>query len=500
VFRTFIILAVLFLFSPASLGQSTGDKTTKPASQPSAAPTPYKIGDVEISGSVRARFESWDWFDTDAADGDYNFGAATLRVGIGQTREKIEWLVEAAAPFFINLPENAIAPGSQGQLGHGASYFAANGRRDGSVILKQGFVRFKRLFGDAPSSLKIGRFEFSDGAETAPADPTLATLKRDRIGQRLIGAFGFTHIGRSFDGLIYARQTKNWNFTFVGARPTTGVFDLSANKELDVDFFYGALTKPLKFKSAVAEYRVFALHYHDGRPVVKTDNRPMSVREADKQNIRITSVGGHYLGAFNAGSGKLDLLVWAVGQFGSWGLLDQRSAALAVEGGYQPGGKAAAKYKPWIRAGYFRSTGDNDPTDGTNTTFFQVLPTPRIYARFPIYNLMNNEDSFVQFTFKPHPRWAIRGDIHHLRLSSRQDLWYLGGGAFQKNSFGYVGRPSNGANTFGTLFDVSVDYQLASKSSFTFYLAGIKGGGVPARIYPLGSNTRYAYIEFNQKF
>jgi hypothetical protein len=214
----------------------------------------------------------------------------------------------------------------------------------------------------------------------------------------------------------------------------------------------------------------------------------------------MTSIGGHYIGAYNSGSGKFDVLVWGLGQFGSWGQLNQRSGAMAIEGGFQPGGKSATKYKPWIRVGYFRSTGDNDPNDSTNTTFFQVLPTPRIYARFPIYNLMNNEDTFVEFTFKPHTRFSLRADIHHLRLSSRQDLWYLGGGAFQKNTFGYVGRPSNGANTLGTLFDVSLDYQLAARSTFTFYLAGIKGGGVASRIYPAGGNTRYAYIEFNQKF
>ena len=215
-FRAFVIfpafyLSLLFFYSATTSAQSTISQTpvaAKPANQPTAAPTPFKIGNFEISGSVRSRFESWDWFDTDAADGDYNFGAATVRVGIGQNRDKFEWLVEAAAPLFINLPENAIAPGAQGQLGHGASYFAANGRRNGSVILKQAFVRFKGLFGKAPSSLKIGRFEFSDGAEITPTDPTLATIERDRIAQRLIGSFGFTHIGRSFDGVI-STHTKH---------------------------------------------------------------------------------------------------------------------------------------------------------------------------------------------------------------------------------------------------------------------------------------------------
>ena len=38
-------------------------------------------------------------------------------------------------------------------------------------------------------SIQAGRFEFNDGTELAPKNATLATLKRDRISQRLIGTF-----------------------------------------------------------------------------------------------------------------------------------------------------------------------------------------------------------------------------------------------------------------------------------------------------------------------
>ena len=117
----FIPLSLLFCVSTLSsvFAQSStapasieNRSTPKPNSQPAPAPTPFRIDDVEISGSVRARFESWDWFDTDAADGNYNFGAATFRLALGQNKEKFEWLVEVSAPVFVNLPENAIAPGA----------------------------------------------------------------------------------------------------------------------------------------------------------------------------------------------------------------------------------------------------------------------------------------------------------------------------------------------------------------------------------------------------
>ena len=478
----------------------TPTPAAKPSAKPAAAPAPIKLGSLTLSGSVRARLENWDWYDTTAADDTYNFGAIVLRVAIGQTKEKFEWQIEGEAPVLINLPERSIAPAPQGQLGLGATYFAANGRQDASGILKQAFVRFKGVFGNAPSSLKIGRFEFSDGSEVAPADATLAALKQNRISQRLIGPFAFTHVGRSFDGLQYVYNTKAANFTFLAVRPTVGAFDLDANKELDVDMWYGAFTKPLKHKSGESEYRLFALHYHDGRRVLKTDNRTQALRQADVENIRITSLGGHYVGAYKTGSGKTDVLLWGLGQFGTWGRLDHRAAAIAAEIGYQPGGQAAAKIKPWLRAGYFRSTGDGDATDNTHGTFFQAMPTPRIYARFPFFNLMNNEDSFVQLSLKPHAKLALRTDAHYLRLSSTKDLWYLGGGAFQKQTFGYVGRPSLNKNSLGWLADVSADYTLSPRTTFSFYFGGSVGGSVQKAIYPLGNRSHFAYVELTQKF
>jgi len=467
---------------------------------PAPLPAPIKIGGLTVSGSLRLRFESWDWFETGAAENNYNFGAATLRLAIGQQKEGFEWLLEAAAPVLIGLPDNAIAPAPQGQLGLGGTYFAANGRQDGSVFIKQAFVRFKGIGGDKASSLKLGRFEFNDGTELIPTDASLATIKRDHIAQRLIGTFGFTHVGRSFDGAHFSRTSQLGNFTFVGARPTEGVFQLRGWNQLDVDFYYGAFTKPLKTKTSESDLRVFALHYHDGRRVLKTDNRPQAARAADTENIRVNTVGGHYGAVTKAGSGKADVLIWGAGQFGDWGKLNHRGAAIAAEAGYQFGSKSVQKIKPWLRAGYFRSTGDGDPADATHGTFFQVLPTPRIYARFPFFDLVNNEDVFAQLRLKPHAKIGLRTDVHHLRLSDANDQWYLGGGAFQKNTFGYTGRPGNGQKTLGTMVDFSLDYAVTPTTALTFYIAGVRGGRVTGRIYPDGGNSRFAYLELTKRF
>jgi hypothetical protein len=459
-----------------------------------------RLGDLKLSGSLRARFESWDWFAASAAENEYNFGAVQLRLALGQQKERYEWQVEGMFPLLLGLPDNAIAPAPQGQLGLGAAYFAASGQQDASAVLKQAFVRFKGLGGDKASSLKLGRFEFGEGAETTPADPSLATLKREHIAQRLLGGFGFSHVGRSFDGAQFARTAKAGNLTLLAARPTEGVFQLRSLYQLDVDVYYGAFTQPRKAKTAESEWRVFGAHYHDGRRVLKTDNRPLALRSPDNEKIRVTTFGGHYIGVAQAGAGKADWLLWSAAQFGDWGALKHRAAAVAIEGGYQFNAPKLKPLQPWLRAGYFRSTGDGDPLDDAHGTFFQMLPTPRIYARFPFFNLMNNEDAFVQLRLKPHAKLALRSDIHHLRLSSARDLWYLGGGAFQRQTFGFIGRPSNGERGLGTLVDVSLDCNISARTALTFYLAGVRGGAVAERIYPAGRNARFAYLELARRF
>lgn len=485
--RTLVSIGIVFVFFPAP---------PRLHSQTPAGIKPITVSGIRFSGSLRVRWEMWDWFDTTLADPDYNYAASLLRLSLSQEREKWDWQAEFAQPWLGNLPEKSIAPAPQGQLGLGASYFAANNASTPlNLFLKQGFIRVKGIFGDKPSSLRIGRFEFVDGAETSPKNPTLAVLKRDRIAHRLIGNFGFSHVGRSFDGIQYMRGTSGTNITLLAARATSGVFQVNGWGELDTDIFYGAFTRSVG-KKATGEWRAFALSYHDGRGILKTDDRPAAARALDHNNIRITSVGGHYLQTFDTGSGSLDALLWGVGQFGHWGVLDHRAGAIAVEAGFQPN----LKLKPWFRCGYFYSTGDGNPNDGTHQTFFQVLPTPRIYARFPFYNLMNNQDAFTELILRPHPKWTVRADAHTLRLSNRNDLWYVGGGAFQQTTFGYVGRPSNGSQSLSNIYDISVDYQLNAHLTLTGYYAGATGRTIVEKIYPNGKVGQFAYAELNWKF
>src|SRR6185437_6980641 len=101
----------------------------------------------------------------------------------------------------------------------------ANGNQVNNTggFLKQAFVNFKHL---GPASLKLGRFEFFDGMEVKPQDPMLASVIQTRIANRLISNFAFAAVQRTFDGGQFSLNSGSNNFTFFGARPTAGVFQV----------------------------------------------------------------------------------------------------------------------------------------------------------------------------------------------------------------------------------------------------------------------------------
>jgi hypothetical protein len=472
-----VIATLLLLFEYPVLAQDTS---------PSA---------IELTAQLRTRLESWDWFGA-SPEGRYTFSGSILRLGAAARRSSIGGHVEFAAPILLRLPLDAVEPPPRGQLGVGASYAVANQEtRAAGLFLKQAQLRVGAAPGNAGHSVRAGRFEFVDGAEVALSDPVLAAAKRDRIAHRLIGTFGWSHVGRSFDGAQYAFLAPAWHATAVVARPTQGVFRVNGWPNLDVGLVYVATTRRQREGNS-GELRVFAVHYVDdrfGNGVVRVDNRPAAVRAADRSRISIQTLGAHGLRIVHTPAGPLDLLFWAALQAGSWGEQSHRAWAAAAELGFSP--DRLPTLRPWLRTGYFRGSGDRDPADDRHGTFFQMLPTPRIYARFPFHNLMNLEEAFASLVLRPSPRVSIRTDARILRLSSDEDLWYAGGGAFEPGSFGFSGRPSGGGRDLATLIDVGADFRPDPRLTLSGYLGHARGGAVVQATYPDGRSATLGFLE-----
>ena len=495
-----VILALLVVAAPMVAQTATGTTATPPPPPPPAAtgPAPIKWGNVTVSGSIRSRYEVWDWFTPDTADGTYGLSGNIIRVGLSQSLEHIDWQLEMEAPILLGLPDNAVAAGTQGALGLGANYFTANNKSTNSANLfaKQAFVRFK--YGH--QSLRLGRFEFGDGSEMTPKSATLAFIKNTRVNLRLLGNFGFSHVGRSFDGAQYQLNVPGANFTFVGGVPTRGVFQTDGWGWNQVAFGYAAYTKAWGRGKHAGETRVLALYYDDWRNgVLKTDNRAAAVRRGDlTADIRILSFGGHSIYAYDAKAATFDFMLWGIGQTGKWGLLDHRAHAISVEGGVQP--KILKTLKPWLRAGFFDGSGDGNANDKTHGTFFQVLPTPRPFARFPFFNLMNNRDIMGSLVLRPHKKVTVSSEFHGLSLSNRNDLWYTGGGVFQPWTFGFTGRSTSGAKSLANLYDTNIEYRVRPNVTLTGYVGHAQGLAAIRAIYPKGTSGNLGYAEVLYRF
>jgi hypothetical protein len=214
--------------------------------------------------------------------------------------------------------------------------------------------------------------------------------------------------------------------------------------------------------------------------------------------------GAHSLHVFTTHAGTIDALGWGVLQTGVWGTQTQRAYAFDFEAGYQP--KMAPKLKPlatlmpWIPGGYTVGSGDGNPNDSRHGTFFQILPTPCAYARFPFYNMMNTEDRFGALVLRPHAKVTTASEFHSPRLTNASDLWYSGGGVFQPWTFGYTGRSTSGRRPLANLYDSSAEYRATRRVTCTAYFGYAQGLAAMEQIYPHGKNGEFGYVETLFKF
>jgi len=443
---------------------------------------------LELGERVRGEFI--DWFQPPAGSptprARSDFFASRTRLGLRAERENVEAFVQLQETILANVPDDAPGPGG--------TYFANTHQSfQEEPILKQAWFKVREP-GLRGLSLLGGRILYSDGLEVTPAHPSLAWLARQRIAERLIGPFEYTHVGRSFDGGQVAYDAGPIVLTGFASHPTAGGFEISANRDIST-IDVAALTASVPERAlagGTSMGRLFWIYYRDGRDgAVKMDNRSARQRAADRTDIRLHTIGAHALFVRPAGPGSVDGLVWTAGQVGDWGTLDHGAWAYALEAGYQLPRLPAS---PWLRAGVFRSSGDGDPRDGTHETFFQILPTARTYAQTPFYNLMNSQDVFVQLLSRPWKEVSIRTDAHWLRVMEGKDLLYSGGGATNDDVFGYAGLPAKGRHEVAFLVDVGVAYGATDWLTLAAYYGHAFGQGVMTHSFA-GSDLNYGYLE-----
>ena len=472
----------VFAFSPSVRAQDPSPQAPKSPSPPQVTATLSNI----------TRVESWSFFDPYPATGpdqlvghpDDTFLGDRSEVGVRVDGARFDLSGAFNYVRLESLPTKAIGPGG---LGSGAFYFAATGLSY-SYQLYLSDLTLRVSARDDRAAITLGRMPFASGAETVSVNPSLETLKRERLHSRLVGNFEWSYYQRRFDGVRVDVDRPGWHATAAAFVPTQGGFEESTNLSMpDVQLVHGAFTSKA---SQQREWQLFGTLYRDRRDeAAVVDNTSSLDRPVD---VTIAAFGGSHASVRPTSQGEFDTVVWAAAEAGDWYGQSHRAASVAAEVGHR---WTRAAGRPWLRAGYLWSSGDGQKDDDRHGTFFQMLPSSRQYGLSSTYAQMNLTDAFVQAWFEPRGV-ATRIELHALGLASGQDLWYQGSGATSSTGryFGFSGRAAGGHTKLGTALDTAVAAPLTKYWSVNAYAGTMWGGDVVTHSFS-GTRLTFWYLE-----
>jgi len=442
---------------------------------------------LEVNERIRGEFV--DWFGDPIVNGNvtpkessYNFVGNKFQLGLRLKGEPFEAFAQFQDTVITGLPENGV--------GVGSVYFANTPHStQNSAFLRQGWLKLKH----DGFYVGGGRQLYSDAAQGTARQKNLKWIQDYRLAQRLIGPFEYTHAGRSFDGGTLGYLSDNFEVAGFAFMPTFGGFEINGMDTI-TDINVAGATLNLRDSEAVGNTiaQLSYYYYSDDRNLLVTDNRsPVARAQTRGQALEIHTLGVSAAHVLPIGPGLADGMVYGYGQVGDWQNLDHGAWAYGAELGYQLPDLWGS---PWMRAGINSGSGDSNPNDRDHQTFFQMLPTAWLYAQFPFYNMMNNQDVFVQALLKPHSMVNLRLDFHWLKVNESRDFVYSGSGATSDKVFGYVGTPTGGSSDLAYLTHFMVNVKPLDYLAFNIFYGHAFGQDVINAQYT-GKQGNYGFVE-----
>lgn len=250
-----------------------------------------------------------------------------------------------------------------------------------------------RLAGSERWELRAGRQELIYGKE------------------RLIGAFNWDNVGRSFDAGRLRFHQEAWTADFLWGR----VVDVRRN---------GARTRPghqdlsgvyVTHGTGPARTEIYGLFLRDGLRTAGELARPA-------ETTRIFTLGFRRVRQPKQGFRYEVENDW---QAGSSGPDRQRAVALVAAAGYGWGGR----WQPTLGFEYDFASGDKNPTDGRAGEFNNLFPTNHLhYGYADLVGLRNLHDFRLTASARLHPKLTLQGDYHRFLLARARGPWKNAGG------------------------------------------------------------------------
>jgi hypothetical protein len=333
-----------------------------------------------------------------------------------------------------------------------------NPQSNGPFDLHQGYVRLGGTE-SLPLSLKVGRQELSYGDE------------------RLIGAFDWDNIGRSFDAAkLRFEQDTFWVDAFMGrvVFPNDNEFD-QPNWDDWFSGVYGS-TRSLVPKTELQLYFLADNASANSPRYTTTYGKGNSPRDIYTIGSRFQTLPGQFRG--------WDLNGEFVGQFGDFEYapgtpgvvngqrLNHLAYATHIEGGYT---FAKTDFKPRLALGFDYASGDGNPNDKEHNTFVNLYPTNhKFYGAMDLLSWQNLLDPYVKASIVPLRNLSVALTYNAFWLASTSDFFYQVNGV-PRTTGGYGIHPGNGSFA-GQEIDLIATYQPAAfvqlQGGFGHYFTG----------------------------
>jgi hypothetical protein len=357
--------------STPSAGPLTAPPAPRKASAEQKAPERFELG-----GQIRFRGEVRQNADLQGAQHDNrDFVLQRLRFHV---RAKLSNNVETFVQF-----QDSRTWGQE----------ASTASNDNLVDLHQGYLHVNDFLGKG-LYLKAGRQEFSYGSD------------------RLVGAFGWDNVGRSFDAMKMGYSSKSWGSDWFAAKVVdrnTLVRGFERGQ-----YLYGIYNQ--FFRQRPRHLEVYGLLLRDGRRATG------EIPAAGQKATEIMTVGLRSDGVIRPG---INYDLEFANQFGHRGYDSHSARAFA--------GKI---YKTLEEEHQFRlgfeydvATGDRDPADGRSGEFFNLFPTNHLhYGYADLMGWRNMQDFRPMVTFKPAGPVKFDFDYHRFYLLEARGPWKNAGG------------------------------------------------------------------------
>jgi len=401
------------------------------------AKDPY-MNQWDIGGDWRERFEAKEGFGIQGkagsvdfrdhgADVDNEYLLTRIRFHLGYTEKWWSGYVEGQSSLETSDERKAFVA-STPPLPH-TSTKVGYGPETDTLNLHQAYFTLGN-HKEFPLSLKVGRQEMSYGDE------------------RLVGAFAWNNIGRSFDA-AKLRWQNAWFaadfFTGMPVVPRDGQFDMPNS----YDWLSGVYATSMKIPKTILEG--YFLARNASREAANFFAHPEFPQPTARD---IYTIGGR----LKSKPGELngfDYTIEGAYQFGDFAMsnatgastpankrLNQDAYMFIANVGYT---FADCWSTPRIAAEFDYSSGDGSSTDGTHGTFDNLYPTNhKFYGYMDFISLQNIQDVRGIFQLKPMPRLSLAVEGHGFWLANTHDSFYNVGGAPRG-----TGLTSGGGSNYG---------------------------------------------------